>query len=784
MATTTKRASIWNTNAGAKVTAAFTPAANDLLIAITGHSNTDTADTVTDSQGGSWDLVGTFRSHSTAVAGGLRIWARTAAVSASSMTVTSTPGGTSTGGGLAVLSVSGSSGYGSGAIRAQGGLADQAAGTPSVVLPQAALTTSSLIGAVMTNTNGSANCAIPSGWAVEDYDQGYATPATGLEVCHRDTGETRTTIPFGAATPSQFAAIIIEILPAASTADLTVTLYQGGTAKASKVITGITSSSFIDDEFVLTGGEADSITDYNDLRIGFKATATGGGRVDVSWAEVETPGAPPSALVPALTVAVVVAIPAPTVNATARTTVGTVAGSTTAPAATLRGTAIATPATVGVIAAIGAAQARGAAVAIVAAFPYYGDQYGEGSAAISIVVLIATPSLNPAAVPLDETGSGIFGSSAPFVTEIGLRAFASVDEFGQRLFGVTGVTGAAVATPATVGAVASVPTPAILVPNVLVSAVRALALATVPGPTIGASAIAAPSTAAAVAAIPAPTVRGVASMAPATVAGATTVPAVTAQGAARPTPATVAAIATVPAPTVRGTAIATPATVQAFAAVPAPTIPGPFVLPNYAIFGETERPDRWDATERPGRWMAVDRPGRWDATERPDFWHLTVRPSRLGETERPSFWAVTIFAREDRDVALTLVAYGPFTENEVPEALLIRVMKPLRAGGTAPMSLFAQTPAYVATVAIKNPASVIVTRTADILDPATLPTLYPDDFSASELGWVRVVFQPTDFNDGAGAYEIQVVLDNGVVVLKSTDVWQANVNVGPASAVT
>jgi surface antigen len=208
------------------------------------------------------------------------------------------------------------------------------------------------------------------------------------------------------------------------------------------------------------------------------------------------------------------------------------------------------------------------------------------------------------------------------------------------------------------------------------------------------------------------------------------------------------------------------------------------VLPNYAIFGETERPDRWDATERPGRWMAVDRPGRWDATERPDFWHLTVRPSRLGETERPSFWAVTIFAREDRDVALTLVAYGPFTENEVPEALLVRVMKPLRAGGTAPMSLFNQTPAYAASVSIKNPASVIVTRTADILDPATLPTLYPDDFSASELGWVRVVFQPTDFNDGAGTYEIQVALDNGTVVLKSTDVWQANVNVGPASAVT
>jgi hypothetical protein len=217
------------------------------------------------------------------------------------------------------------------------------------------------------------------------------------------------------------------------------------------------------------------------------------------------------------------------------------------------------------------------------------------------------------------------------------------------------------------------------------------------------------------------------------------------------------------------------------------------VLPEYAIWGETERPehwtgterpDRWDATERPGRWMAVDRPGRWDASDRPDFWNLTVRPSPLGATERPSFWAVTIFAREDRAVTLTLVAYGPFTENEVPEALLIRVMKPLRAGGTAPMELFAQTPAYVASVSIENPAAVVVTRTCDILDPADLATLYPDDFTGPEEGWVQVVFAPTDFNDGEGTYQIQVSLDNGVVVLKSTDVWQAEVNVGPASLVT
>jgi hypothetical protein len=131
---------------------------------------------------------------------------------------------------------------------------------------------------------------------------------------------------------------------------------------------------------------------------------------------------------------------------------------------------------------------------------------------------------------------------------------------------------------------------------------------------------------------------------------------------------------------------------------------------------------------------------------------------------------------------LTTVAYGPFTENEIPEALLVRVMRPLRAGGTTPLVIYNQTPPYVASVSIEDPLGTVTTRAAEVMIPADLVTDYPDDFDTSEEGWVRVTFLEGDFPT-AGTYSVQITLDNGTVLLKSTDVWAAEVAVGPASAV-
>jgi hypothetical protein len=163
----------------------------------------------------------------------------------------------------------------------------------------------------------------------------------------------------------------------------------------------------------------------------------------------------------------------------------------------------------------------------------------------------------------------------------------------------------------------------------------------------------------------------------------------------------------------------------------------------------------------------------YDAVERPGWWDATERPTRMRET---------IFVREDRPVALTEVQFGPYTQGEIPEALLVRVLRPLRAGSTAPLEVFNQTPAYTATVHIEAPNETSTSRAAEIMDPADLPVDYPLDFSSAEEGWVRVIWQNGDF-DQVGTYRVQIVLDNGVVRLKSTDIWLPELNLGPAAAV-
>ncbi len=69
--------------------------------------------------------------------------------------------------------------------------------------------------------------------------------------------------------------------------DLTVRLLQGATTVASQAHADI-STSYTDGSFTLSSGEADSITDYSDLRLEFEATNRG---VRVTWAEFEVPDA-------------------------------------------------------------------------------------------------------------------------------------------------------------------------------------------------------------------------------------------------------------------------------------------------------------------------------------------------------------------------------------------------------------------------------------------------------------------------------------------------------------
>jgi len=82
----------------------------------------------------------------------------------------------------------------------------------------------------------------------------------------------------------------------ARTITLNWRLYQGSTAIiAAKSLT--MTDSFQTSSYTLTSGEADSITDYSDLRVRVWGTTSGGGagsKLRVTWIELETPDAPPS----------------------------------------------------------------------------------------------------------------------------------------------------------------------------------------------------------------------------------------------------------------------------------------------------------------------------------------------------------------------------------------------------------------------------------------------------------------------------------------------------------
>lgn len=68
-------------------------------------------------------------------------------------------------------------------------------------------------------------------------------------------------------------------------------LIQGTTTIASKTITSW-PTTYTTDSFTLTSGQADSITDYTDLRVRLTASCTAGGNTKASWIELEVPSAP------------------------------------------------------------------------------------------------------------------------------------------------------------------------------------------------------------------------------------------------------------------------------------------------------------------------------------------------------------------------------------------------------------------------------------------------------------------------------------------------------------
>lgn len=213
----------WNTTGGT-TTVTTTPVLGDLIVVIAGTSGLAGGTTaVTDNNSGGAGTYAQISSDFTgfSTTGVLTAWVRNNLILSASSTVFTAAQVGSSGGGLAVCRISGMSIVGLGAVRGAGGQSSGTLGTtPAPVLlrrtgsafsgTQAALTANLMIGAVCNGTNSTTTVVQPASWT-EAFDNGYNTPATGLEVCFRDNGNTASTITFGGNSATAFASIAIEL---------------------------------------------------------------------------------------------------------------------------------------------------------------------------------------------------------------------------------------------------------------------------------------------------------------------------------------------------------------------------------------------------------------------------------------------------------------------------------------------------------------------------------------------------------------------------------------------
>jgi hypothetical protein len=201
----------WNTTAGNKTYAANSTQAGQLIVVVCANSGRTTANppTITDNNDawGQYDLVTAATKNTSADTMWLYIRRHFTTVSTPT-TVTMAQSG-DTGGGLWVYRLTSMKRCGLAAVRQSGKQDNQAAGTPSITLGQAILTTNPVVGSVMTGSNSTANTAPPTGWA-ENVDTGYNTPATGRESTGISSGSTLTTVAWTAATPSAFCSLVVE----------------------------------------------------------------------------------------------------------------------------------------------------------------------------------------------------------------------------------------------------------------------------------------------------------------------------------------------------------------------------------------------------------------------------------------------------------------------------------------------------------------------------------------------------------------------------------------------
>lgn len=186
----------FNTLSGTKaITAAAT--AERLPFCFTAHSTNSSANAPTDNHGDGGTWIAVEAATKTSGADALILWVRSKAWTSSiSTTVTHNPGA-SQGGFIAVYEVSAVTKAGIAAIRQAAHQSSQASNTtPAPVLGGVPVITNPIIGAVFSGIN-STTTVTPRASYTEDFDNGFATPAAGLELMHLNRGEASATITWG-----------------------------------------------------------------------------------------------------------------------------------------------------------------------------------------------------------------------------------------------------------------------------------------------------------------------------------------------------------------------------------------------------------------------------------------------------------------------------------------------------------------------------------------------------------------------------------------------------------
>lgn len=182
----------------------FTPAAGDKLYVFAYTRGTAAAaPTVTDSQG-----VG-FTLFDTETRGAAKIYSfeSNGTFAASSMTVTfDCTGDDATG---AILTVYRIADWGS-RVQFKSSSLESAPSTPSITMDAAIDTNNCCVGVIGATSNSTTFFTAPSGWT-EGGESAHATPNANMEAVHRNSGETNTTITWGASIGDFWSATIVEI---------------------------------------------------------------------------------------------------------------------------------------------------------------------------------------------------------------------------------------------------------------------------------------------------------------------------------------------------------------------------------------------------------------------------------------------------------------------------------------------------------------------------------------------------------------------------------------------